>query len=1809
MADLIRLSQLFFLIKTNQKMQRIIYLLTFITIIANSTSLFANCNDAEYISCGETYYRSTINASNDFDIADYEDCIPSTSSSFNAGDYIFSFYRSFYDETNYITLDYFGGADLDIIVLSECSGSSIICTPDLYSTDGVGTYPANRNVEVLEIKDWPAGEYFIVIDGYQAGQEADFALSLSCEGLYCEGADPIWCDDPIFGSIEPWESNQSSAYSLNCFEPDIAQGMFTSGEDLYNFNPPHTGSYTITLDIADASQDLELFLIDECCPVVIDPNDPTVFVVTDPICNAPCFEGSTSSQGQSESITIDLVAGDDLTIVVDGFLLSTSNYTLTVHCNTFECTDATPIECGESIDWSNFGGNNNADSYCNQYINLTGNEAIFSIIPDQSQVYDFYLTNVSVGVDLDMFLLPSCDPLQCLASSDGTTSNLPDHISIYLQQGVEYHLIVDGDNNGFINAQVNSAFSLNVNCEMVCDKRPLSCPDNDNWNNANSQNSNVCVYQCTANGTTTTSSNMSGKEVSYEFIPTSSGSYTFSLSGVDSGDDLDIFVLTECDPTSCIASTDFSSSSAADIVEVQLIAGNTYCIIVDSEDQDISPYQLSVSGCNNYCDDVYTENSDGGYVLFNTENIPGQVQYMEVSYPLENQSTGNFDFVDQVDLSEEQAAEFYCPTAGCYYICVWYLDNGGNVQECCFKYCAEFPNYECDYVPTLSINNDNNINGSFCGWSCGSGGVLTQSTESYIQVTGSNVDVQLDENEEVFLPYGSYEVCCYVYDPICDTYDICCDIFCLPYVYPEEECDDNIYFQNTDDYNVYFWEGQGDDIGLVIDITPSTGWILDEENLPPQNPSMPDQTLTFTEDGIYRVCVYDPMGDVCCQNICVEPEAEEGSCIDITPLPNNNIFITCATDSAVRQWSVSDPSCPDGICQYYTSAPSFEYEITETGEYTICKSYYGCCGDLEFCCETYCYSPFEPYLETSEVPEFDHCDGITVNSINQASETIAHGTFEYVGAGAGMQGSRWEIWTDGNTAETYDQLYVGDNATTFSTSGSTILFEPGKLYYVCYTYLDADGCKIYCCIKVNIPSQCNSNHGINYLGGLTYSYTADISNNEQIVAWTARGELTTANLDIDGNTVEYTFPFEGTYYLCCVIWDNVNKCYTVCCTKYCITNALSCGNSGGITATYNTATMTYNLTLLESNIGNATWQIDLPSSLAGTIIDTPSNFKPSDYGINPGTEITVSARYQSTDGCHRMCCKTITPPIPADAVEFRIGDMCGAPNSIISVPVTVQNFEQMTSFGFSVSSTNSNHVKIVGMSAGPQFPALLSYALISESAASVNWFPISGSATTVENNTVIAHIEVELGSSINSSAILRIDNSIIPITAEQNQSPITPITYAGTICIEQSNSSICGSISREDNLPINNVNVTLNSSNGAQSVTTSEDGSYCFENLDSGVYTITPHKDNNHKNGVTPGDLFFLRTHTLNIQPLATPYRLIAADINNSESVTPGDIFSLNRMTLNLDNEFTNNTSWRFVDASYNFPDAQNPFAPSYPESKQVTLSTSDINVDFVGCKIGDVNLSNDPQNIHQELEATVRDGITLTINSTNLPEGESTRIPVTISGFDELISNSFSLAWSPDELENIEIESTQVGYELNESNFNLEHINEGSLGVVWFSTTGFPVSIDDDEILFYIKVTPKVIAGSNPSIFITDSPVDITAETLEGNISTSFDTQEHTVVMPTDINDVYESITNIKVYPNPFSNKISIELQSDESTDATISIVTVNGELVWNKELKLLEGKQNINLDTDNLQMPSGVYIIKMSTPSSTKSIKLIKS
>jgi Carboxypeptidase regulatory-like domain len=287
----------------------------------------------------------------------------------------------------------------------------------------------------------------------------------------------------------------------------------------------------------------------------------------------------------------------------------------------------------------------------------------------------------------------------------------------------------------------------------------------------------------------------------------------------------------------------------------------------------------------------------------------------------------------------------------------------------------------------------------------------------------------------------------------------------------------------------------------------------------------------------------------------------------------------------------------------------------------------------------------------------------------------------------------------------------------------------------------------------------------------------------------------------------------------------------------------------------------------------------------------------------------------------------------------------------------------------------------------------------------------------------------------------------------------------------QAGGSVSGRVRTEILVPVQGVQVSM-SGQGNQTVTTGANGTFSFEDLQTGGdYTVTPNLNVNPLNGVTTFDVVLISKHILNLQLLNSPYKLIAADINRSGTITTLDVIQLRRLILNIETQFANNSSWRFIPASYVFPNPSNPWQENFPEALSINnLQAELMNADFVAIKIGDVNGSAQPNLLAVE-ERSLRGRFELEIEDVELRAGEVTRVAVRARDLAKVQGYQYTLQLNPTAATIEQVIPAALG----EAHLGQRYLSEGSLTSSWNWVTGqADGSIGEADLLYELVIRAK---------------------------------------------------------------------------------------------------------------------------------------
>jgi len=372
---------------------------------------------------------------------------------------------------------------------------------------------------------------------------------------------------------------------------------------------------------------------------------------------------------------------------------------------------------------------------------------------------------------------------------------------------------------------------------------------------------------------------------------------------------------------------------------------------------------------------------------------------------------------------------------------------------------------------------------------------------------------------------------------------------------------------------------------------------------------------------------------------------------------------------------------------------------------------------------------------------------------------------------------------------------------------------------------------------------------------------------------------------------------------------------------------------------------------------------------------------------------------------------------------------------------------------------------------------------------------------------------------------------------------------------------------------------------------------FCEVCSDCDLMKIIPEKNDNPLNGVTTYDLVLISKHILVIEPLGSPFKIIAADANKSNSVTTFDIVEIRKLILGIYQEFPANKSWRFVDKSHTFQNPANPFLNGFPEGINCVASPS-TGIDFTAIKIGDVNNSVTPN------RPANRPVATLSWPTAAAVSGSVITIPITYTSTEPMDAIQLGLRFDPAQMELVgpskgDIESYLPG------NFNLLDSKEGAIKTLWLPMSDFSEKIMPNTVLFYL--TFKILSDLPDNVlplWLDDQLLDAAAWKPDGE---EYAIQAEPALVSRDKINAPARDFEAYILPNPTSGSSVLAIKTTATGKARVAIFDAFGKQVYFRELTLAAGRQDVSLEEVAL-LPAGVYAWKVYTQDSEAQGHLIK-
>lgn len=376
---------------------------------------------------------------------------------------------------------------------------------------------------------------------------------------------------------------------------------------------------------------------------------------------------------------------------------------------------------------------------------------------------------------------------------------------------------------------------------------------------------------------------------------------------------------------------------------------------------------------------------------------------------------------------------------------------------------------------------------------------------------------------------------------------------------------------------------------------------------------------------------------------------------------------------------------------------------------------------------------------------------------------------------------------------------------------------------------------------------------------------------------------------------------------------------------------------------------------------------------------------------------------------------------------------------------------------------------------------------------------------------------------------------------------------------------------------VTDVIMTLNS-HGTDSDTTDENGNYIFTDLDTGFVTLTPFKSGDIRDAIRGSDALLILQYLAGLTNMSDDERL-AADVVHDMNITSSDAVAILRFLALFTNNIGMVKQWRFL-----------------PEDFSLFLK-SDTTIDYRAYLVGDPNL--DWDQAEESGMDSINSDIRLCLKPVNTYNQRFIHVPLTVETDSEAVNTVvLSLDYDPGYLK---YHATEKSDSCQDFIVETNGLEPGKVHVAMAGVNG--VKSIAEMLQFRFEVVDPLIENQRTQLkFIKALVNDQSVATSNGEViftdSSGFDP------IPVD----YALYQN---FPNPFNSETRIRYQVPHPGKVRITIYNLMGN-----EIRTIEndekqaGNHYVNWDGKDdhgTEMPSGIYIYKITANGFVQSMKMI--
>lgn len=352
-------------------------------------------------------------------------------------------------------------------------------------------------------------------------------------------------------------------------------------------------------------------------------------------------------------------------------------------------------------------------------------------------------------------------------------------------------------------------------------------------------------------------------------------------------------------------------------------------------------------------------------------------------------------------------------------------------------------------------------------------------------------------------------------------------------------------------------------------------------------------------------------------------------------------------------------------------------------------------------------------------------------------------------------------------------------------------------------------------------------------------------------------------------------------------------------------------------------------------------------------------------------------------------------------------------------------------------------------------------------------------------------------------------------------------------------------------------------------------------------------------NGVTMLDMVLMSRHILGIQPLASPFAMIAADANRSNSITTFDLVEARKLILGTYSNWPNTPVWRFIpDYQLPFPNPSNPFQSGLSPNLLTITQLQALNggtIVLTGAKTGDVD--GDVNTLHS-FWAPGTDSLALKIPDVSLLAGVPTIIPISMEAMDQLTGLQLEISGVPGI---VAFDAFTVDPVFN-SYFNVNITDPGQKDRIRIVMLNAQQTLTTSPVM-YLHLTANTNMALKDAIQIKQADFYALGTDDSNQLYRLFlDFSTATAVY----DPAAAGLQIMAVAPNPFAEQALVQIELANTETVLLEVMDVNAKLLFSEKQQLAAGRHFLCIP-GNVLPNEGFILYRVTTGRSVASGKLM--